>query len=123
MRRFLTSRIKSFGFAFKGIAWLVRSQVNAKIHLVATFTILVLGLYLSLSITEWCLILICMGVVIALEAVNTAIEHVVDLASPEYHELAGKAKDLAAAAVLISVLFFAVVWSLIFIPKLLLLIG
>lgn len=118
MLRYLQSRLKSFGYAFKGIGWLFQSTPNARIHLVAVGVIGALGAYLRLSPTEWSLILICMGVVIAVEAINTSIEHMVDLVSPEYHELAGKAKDLGAGAVLICVIFFGGVWGIIFGPKL-----
>ncbi len=114
---YIKSRIRSFGYAINGIFFLFRTQANAQIHLLAVVLITALGLWLGLSGTEWCLITLCMGLVIALEAVNTAIEQVVDLASPEHHPLAGKAKDVAAGAVLLSVIFCAVVWGIIFLPK------
>jgi len=118
MGGFLRSRIRSFGYAFRGIATLFREQVNARIHLLAVILITALGWWLGLSVGEWCDIFICMALVIMAEAINTAIEYLVDLASPEYHVLAGKAKDVAAAAVLLSVIFCAMVWALIFVPKL-----
>ncbi len=118
MSSFLRSRVRSFGYAFRGIATLFREQVNARIHLLAVILITGLGLWLGLSASEWCDIVICMALVIMAEAINTALEYLVDLASPEYHVLAGKAKDVAAAAVLLSVIFCAVVWALIFVPKL-----
>ncbi|MEO0898506.1 MAG: diacylglycerol kinase family protein [Bacteroidota bacterium] len=114
---YITKRIKSFGYAFKGIATLFKTQANAKLHLLAVVLITLLGLYLQLNISEWCHIIICMAMVIMAEAINTAIEFMIDLVSPDYHPLAGKAKDVAAAAVLLSVIFCAVVWGLIFIPK------
>ncbi|MEO1452157.1 MAG: diacylglycerol kinase family protein, partial [Bacteroidota bacterium] len=108
----------SFGYAFKGIATLIRTQAHAKVHLLAIALITPLGLWLGLSVLEWCLIVLCMGLVLSLEGVNTAIEFTVDLASPDHHPLAGKAKDVAAGAVLIAAIFAAIIWGLIFIPKL-----
>lgn len=114
---FLKTRIKSFGYAFKGIAILFGTQVHARIHLLAILVITVLGFLLGLSAIEWCCITICIALVLTAEAINTAIEYVVDLASPDHHELAGKAKDVAAGAVLLSVIVCGIVWSIIFIPK------
>lgn len=114
---FIKGRLKSFGYAFKGIAILFQSQTNAKIHALAVVLITALGFYLCLNPTEWCLIVLCMALVLMAEAVNTAIEFIVDLVSPEYHPLAGKAKDVAAGAVLLSVIICGVVWGIICLPK------
>lgn len=118
MRQFLHSRGRSFRYAFQGIATFFRTQVNARIHLLAVVVITLLGVWLKLSVNEWIAILICMALVIVTEALNTALEYLTDLASPDFHPLAGKAKDVAAGAVLLAVIFCAVVWGLIFIPKL-----
>ncbi len=117
--QFLKKRFRSFGYAIEGIMDMVCSQTHARIHLLAVLIITAMGIYVGLSWAEWCGIITCMGIVLSLEAVNTAIEHLTDLASPEYHELAKKAKDTAAGAVLISVIFCGIVWGIIFIPKLL----
>lgn len=114
---FIKGRLKSFGYAFKGIWTLFESQTNAKIHSLAIIVIVALGLYLHLSPTEWCLIVLCMACVLMAEAINTAIEFLVDLASPDFHPLAGKAKDVAAGAVLLSVLMCGIVWGIIYLPK------
>ena len=90
---------------------------NARIHLFLACLTLGIGHFLHLSITEWCLIILCISLVIALEAVNSAVERVVDLASPDWHALAKDAKDLAAAAVLLSSMGAAVIGAIIFIPK------
>jgi diacylglycerol kinase len=116
---YLLARIRSFGYAITGIFTLFRTQANAQIHLLAIVLISLLGIFLHLSVMEWCAILICMALVLMAEAINTAIEFVVDLVSPDPHPLAGKAKDVAAGAVLLSVIMCAVVWGLIFVPKLL----
>ncbi len=110
--------MKSFGFAFRGIASAVKSETNMKIHLTISFFVLVFGIVFSISTFEWIACLLCMALVIGLEMVNTAIESVVDLASPEKHPLAAKAKDVAAGAVLIAAIISVVVGVIIFLPKL-----
>jgi diacylglycerol kinase len=118
---YLSARIRSFGYAFRGIAIFFRETPHAKVHLLAIGVITALGWYVSLATWEWCGIFLCMGLVVTAEAINSAIEYVVDLVSPNPHPLAGKAKDVAAGAVLLSVIFCGIVWALIFLPKLLLL--
>lgn len=116
---FVAGRIASFGYAFKGIAMLIRTQPNAWIHVLATAVVTVSGIWLHIPAGEWALLLIAMALVWVAEAVNTAIEHVVDLASPEHHPLAGKAKDIAAGAVLLAAIFAAGVACFVFIPHVL----
>lgn len=118
---YLQGRIRSFGYAFKGIKTLVQSQPNARIHLLATLLVLGLGLYLELSTGEWAILSLAMGGVWAAEALNTAVEFLTDLVSPDPHPLAGKAKDVAAAGVLLMAIAAAVTGLLIFVPRLLLL--
>ncbi len=113
----LANRFKSFGYAFKGLAVLFREEVHAQFHLFATFVVTFAGWYFQISKTEWCLVILTIALVIATEALNTAIENLTDLTSPEIHPLAGKAKDLAAAGVLIAAFGAAAVGSLIFLPK------
>ena len=113
----LKKRLKSFKFAFKGIAELFRSEPNARIHLFATIVVLIAGFYFEVSTQEWCLLALCIALVLSAEAVNTAIENLTDLVSPDFHPLAGKAKDVAAAAVLLVAMGTIVVGALIFLPK------
>lgn len=120
---YLHQRIRSFGYALAGITTFFASQAHAKIHLLAILLITLLGFYLGLDKTEWCLIVLCMALVLCLEAVNTAIEFTVDLVSPAQHPLAKKAKDVAAGAVLLAVVGCGLVWAIIFVPKLLLKFG
>lgn len=119
LKSYLRSRVNSFGYAFSGIAILFRTQANAQIHALAVVIIVALGFLLALQPLEWCAIIVCMAMVLLAEALNTALEFLVDLVSPDYHPLAGKVKDVAAGAVLLSVLFCGVVWAIIFIPKIL----
>jgi diacylglycerol kinase len=95
--------IKSVPHAFRGILTLIKSENNFRIHLLAVVVVIVVGLQMDLTEGEWLALILTMGGVLALEAVNTAIEAVVDLVSPEFHPLAKKAKDIAAGAVLLFV--------------------
>ena len=85
-----------------------------QIHCVATVVVVLAGIWLGLSRTEWCICLILFGLILGLELVNTAVEAVVDLASEDYHPLAKKAKDTAAGAVLIAAIAAAVIGVIIF---------
>lgn len=118
MRHYLQQRIRSFGYAFKGVYVLVRDTANARIHLLATVVVVGLGLALELGWTEWALLALAMGMVWAAEAFNSALETLTDLSSPGRHPLAGKAKDLAAGAVLLAAIFAVVVAACVFLPKL-----
>lgn len=114
---------RSFTCALAGIACAARKGRNFCLMLVITVLMIPAGLLLGLSGTEWAIILLCCAGVITLEMVNTAIEYIVDLVSPSYHELAKKAKDVAAGAVLFAALFAAAVGLVIFIPHIIVLIG
>ena len=96
------SRLASFRFAFSGWWYMLRTQRNAWIHAVLSTGVFVLGLWLGLSRTEWAIIVLVIGLVWMAEFVNTALEAVVDLASPDLHPLAKVGKDVAAAAVLVA---------------------
>jgi len=115
----LKKRIDSFRFAFKGLADLFISQPNARIHGIATIIALILGGVLGLSKIEWCLIVLCIFAVLAAEAFNTALEYLTDLVSPEYHLLAGKTKDVAAAGVLLTAFGAFIIGTIIYLPKVL----
>jgi len=115
---YFKKRIQSFLYAFKGLFDLLSGRhPNALIHLLAIFVVTILGMYYQLSNIEWCVIILCFGLVLALEAINSALEYLVDLASPNYHPLAGKAKDIAATAVLITAISSVCIAILIFLPK------
>jgi diacylglycerol kinase len=104
-------------FAVHGICTLLRTQPNARIHLVATVVVVSAGFALSVSATEWCLLVLAMGLVWTAEALNTAIEFVVDLISPEQHVLAGQAKDVAAGATLLAAIAAAIIGAIVFVPR------
>lgn len=97
-----TGRIRSFKYAFRGLGVMIASQHNAWIHALATIVVVVVSLYFHLSRAEWCWIILAVISVWTAEAFNTAFEFLTDVASPEFHPLAEKAKDVAAGAVLIA---------------------
>lgn len=101
MTEFIKSRIASFRCAFQGWWYVIGSQKNAWIHAAASICVLVLGLWLSLPARDWAALVIVIAMVWSAEFFNTAIEAVVDLASPTHHPLARVGKDVGAAAVLI----------------------
>lgn len=96
-----TGFLRSVGCALKGIAATIRGERNIKVQLVVSVVALALGAVVLRDPLEWAVVILCCGCVIGAELINTAIEHVVDLVSPEWNELAGKAKDAAAGAVLV----------------------
>ena len=110
--------LNSFKYAFKGLFFYLFSGKNVTIHLFATVMVVVLGRWLGITKNEWLILLLLMAIVHIAEAFNTAIEHVVDLASPQQHPLAGKAKDIAAGAVLMAALAAAIGGLIIFLPYL-----
>jgi len=110
--------IKSFGYALSGIAYTTKTQLNFKIHLLAVAVVILLGWFLKLTTSEWLWIVSAIGLVLVTELVNTAIELLVDLVSPDFNPQAGKVKDIAAGAVLIAAAIAVVTGAIIFIPKL-----
>jgi len=110
--------IQSFRNAFRGVATVFRTEKNMRIHLTVTLLVIAFGWILRISTTEWLFCLLCFGLVFTAEMVNTAIEEMVDLVSPQQNKLAGKAKDIAAGAVLVSAIISACIGLIIFIPKL-----
>ena len=112
------SRFASFGYAFEGLYFLIRSQPNAQIHSVITLAVLVAGWWLHIERMEWVALVITIMLVFATEGLNTAIEACVDLVTAERHPLAKIAKDVAAAAVLLTAIGAVIVGILIFLPRL-----
>lgn len=110
-------RAASFSYAFEGIATLVREEHNSRIHMIAMAAAIALGFLLHISAGEWCMIALCCGSVLTAEAMNSAIEALADLVSPGRHPLVKKAKDVAAAGVLITAIAAAACGLIIFIPK------
>lgn len=114
-----TGRLRSLRCAASGIAIMLRTQHNAWLHAIATLVVCGAGLFVGLSAAEWCWIVLAIVAVWTAEALNTAFEFLTDVASPNFHPIAGQAKDVAAGAVLISSLGAATIGLLIFGPRLL----
>ncbi|WP_214226907.1 diacylglycerol kinase family protein [Pedobacter sp. B4-66] len=109
--------IKGFGYAFSGVAYTFKTQLNFKFHVVALLLIALAGWYFKLSVNEWLWIVVAAAIVLITELINTAIEVLVDLVSPDYNPKAKIIKDVAAASVLIAAIGAVVIGLIIFIPK------
>lgn len=108
--------IKSFGFAFQGILYTIKTQGNFRFHLLASIIVVSCGFYFKIKTIDWLFLLLCIGLVLFAELLNTAIESTIDLCSPEIHPLAKVAKDTAAAAVLVLAIMSAIIGLIIFSP-------
>lgn len=113
------SRMSAFRSAFAGWWYVIRTQHNAWIHALATLLVLVTGIWLQIDALEWAMIFLAVGMVWLAEFLNTALEAVVDLASPELHPLARVGKDVGAAAVLIAAITSILIGLFIFGPAIL----
>lgn len=109
---------ESFRFAFSGLWYTLRTQSNTHVQLAIAFAVVALGLWLSLSPTEWAVLTLTIGFVLVSEMLNTAAETLVDLVSPDYHPLAKVVKDVTAGAVLLAAITSVVVGLLILGPTL-----
>ncbi len=111
--------MKSFAHAFRGLAVLFGTQRNARIHAAALVLVVVAGVALRISAGEWCAVGLAAGLVLAAEALNTALEFLADAVHPGRDPLVGKAKDLAAGGVLLAAIAAAAVGAIVFAPKVL----
>lgn len=114
----MRARWQSLVCAARGLGAVFASQINARIHAAATIAVIGVGVWLGIGAAEWALVVAAIALVWTAEALNTAIEHVVDLVSPEAHPLAGKAKDAAAGAVLAASIGAALIGVFVFGPRL-----
>lgn len=110
-------RLESLMYALNGLKILFKEEHNARVHLVVSFIVIISGIMFNVSIVEWIILCLSVGLVISFEIVNSAIENLADFVSPEYHNLIKKVKDLSAAAVLVSTISGAIAGILIFLPK------
>ena len=109
--------IKSFGFAINGLR-LCWKEPNFRIHVLVSSLVLALGYWLTISATEWVLVLLCMGMVLSLEMLNTAIEHLCNLVHAAQHPVIKVVKDVSAAAVMFAAIISVCCGLIIFLPKL-----
>jgi len=114
----LTGRVTSIKHALNGISEILRDQHNAWVHTVATVWVIAAGLFFQVTPIEWCFLVLAIILVWVAEALNTAFEYLCDVASPDFHPLVKKSKDVAAGAVLISALGAVVIGTIVFLPYL-----
>jgi diacylglycerol kinase len=114
----MRKRIASIGFALEGVLTLLRTQMNARIHLLATLVVVALGAYLGVQRTDWALLVFAIALVWTAEGLNTGIEFLADAAVPDPHSLIKHAKDVAAGAVLLASIAAAIIGALVFLPYL-----
>lgn len=114
----LSARLKSFKYALEGIVLVLKTQQNAWIHAIATLLVLALGMFFTLTATEWLLLVLSICSVWVAESFNTALEFLADTITTDFHPLIKKAKDASAGAVLISAIGSAIIAFIIFVPKL-----
>jgi undecaprenol kinase/diacylglycerol kinase (ATP) len=107
----------AFRFAFNGVYVFFRHDRNGKIHLAAAIVTALLAFLLHASLTEWCILLLCYGLVISMEMLNYAMENLCNLVHSNFHPLVKAVKDVAAAAVLWSAIVSAIIGLIIFLPK------
>lgn len=116
MRFSIAARLKSFQYAFAGFVFMMRTQHNAWLHLVATILVIGAGFALRVSADDWRWLLAAIALVWVAETVNTAFEHLCDVVSPEFHPSVKRAKDIAAAAVLVCAIASTIIGALTFAP-------
>lgn len=118
----IVARLKSTTHAWRGLGIFIRSTHNSWVHIFFSILAIYLGFVLKISNIEWVMIVFAIGFVIVTEALNTAFEIDIDLTSPTYHPYARDTKDVAAGAVLVSVLVAGIVGLIVFLPKVIILI-
>ncbi|WP_350291993.1 diacylglycerol kinase family protein [uncultured Croceitalea sp.] len=114
---FFKNRIKSVGFAFKGMFLLLRTEASIKVQFVIALVTAAAGFYFEISITEWILQCLAIGLVMGIEGMNTAVEKLSDFVQPEHDEKIGFIKDVSAGAVMIVSILASIIGLLIYIPK------
>ena len=119
----LKERVRSFGCAFAGLGDMLRQEHHARIHCLAAALVIAAGFFFRITATEWLAVIFAIGFVFASETVNTAIERLADVVQPEHDNRIRDVKDLAAAAVLVAAITALAIGGLVFLPKLLALLG
>lgn len=112
-------QMRSFKFAWKGIITCAGHEQNITFHLLAALVVAMAGIFFGITKAEWLAVIICIGMVIAAELFNSAIERLVDMVSPQWQSIAGEVKDIAAGAVLVTAIAAAIVGLIVFVPYLL----
>lgn len=111
--------IESFRYAFEGVRTVFQEERNMRSHTFSAIIVILLSLFLPLNLYEWLWILLACFAIIVMEILNTVVENIIDFVSPDYHPLAKKIKDMAAAAVLFTSFFAVITGGIILLPKIL----
>ncbi len=109
--------IKSFGWAFNGLKDCILHEKNFRIQYLLALAVVIAGLFLNISSTEWTIILLCFALVLGFEIINSAIEKLCDLVSPDFNLTIKRVKDMSASAVLLSAIITFIIGCIIFLPK------
>jgi len=113
---YLSNRFKAFRYAVNGLFVFFKEEQHAKIHLFVFLFVLIGGFYFDISKIEWIVLLLTSALVFGLEMINSALERALNRIHPEQHEVIGKAKDIAAGAVLITAIFAVLIGIMVFLP-------
>ncbi len=114
---FIINRLKSVGYAFKGMLILIKTEASIQIQILIAIVVTIAGFYFEISKTEWMAQLGMIGLVMSIEGINTAIEYIADFVHPEHHHKIGLIKDVAAGAVFIASIVAVIMAGIIYIPK------
>lgn len=114
---FIINRLKSVGFAFKGMLILIKTEASIKIQVFIAIVITIAGFYFDISATEWMFQTAMIGLVMSIEGVNTAVEYIADFIHPDHHPKIGLIKDISAGAVFIASIVAVIIAGIIYLPK------
>jgi len=114
--KFVIGRLKGFGYAFKGVVLLLKTEPSIQVQTVIAIIMTVAGFYFNISKTEWMLQVFAIGLVMSLEGVNTTVEAIADFIHPDFHNKIGFIKDVAAGAVFITGITAVIIGLIIYIP-------
>ena len=114
---FIINRLKSVGFAFKGMLILIKTEASIKIQVFIAIVVTLAGFYFNISTTEWMFQTAMIGLVMSIEGVNTAVEYIADFIHPDHHPKIGLIKDISAGAVFIASIVAVIIAGIIYLPK------
>lgn len=112
----IRARLSSFKYAFRGLYHVIKNEPNFLIHIVISIPVIVLGFFLHISLPDWIAIILCIGLVMVTEILNSAIERLTDMVSPQVSEKAKIVKDITASAVLLAAVTAIITGCMVFIP-------
>ena len=117
MLKFIISRIKGVGYAFKGAYLLITTEASIKVQFFIGILVTIAGFYYNISSTEWMIQILTIASIMSIEGLNTAVEEIADFVHPDHHKKIGLIKDIAAGAVFITAIAAVIVGCIIYIPK------